>query len=85
VKASSILPASLPAFDESIVLSGIHATTRFYGADGREDVGRRELRRFGNLAGSVVPDLTLAPDDATPLQTAAGEALAQINGARRRR
>ena len=79
----SILPA-LPAFDESIVLNGIHATTCFYDAAGHEIAGRRELRRFGHLAAAVEPTLTLAPD-ATELQSDAARALAQINSRSTRR
>jgi hypothetical protein len=83
---TQIIPA-LPAFDESVVLDGIHCRTRFYDHDGREDAGRRELRRFGHLAGSVEqPSLTLAPDPvATDLQNDAARALAEINSRRVRK
>jgi hypothetical protein len=74
----------LPAFDESIVLTDIHSRTCFYDADGRELVGRRELRRFGHLAASIEQPLSLAPDT-TPLQSDAARALAEINSRRVRR
>jgi hypothetical protein len=82
---STILPA-LPAFDESIVLSGIHARICFYDPNGRELAGRRELRRFSHLAASVEqPSLTLAPEPATELQSDAARALEQINSRRVRK
>jgi hypothetical protein len=83
VQAKSILPASMPAFDESIVLSGVHCRINFYDEAGHELVGRRELRRFGHLASAIEQTLSLAPDS-TPIQTTAGEALEQINSRRRR-
>ena len=80
-----ILPA-LPAFDESVVLDGLHCQIRFYDGAGHELAGRRELRRFSHLAGSVEqPALTLAPDPVTELQSDAARALAEINGRARRR
>ena len=70
--------------EEAITLSGIHATICHYDHAGHEITGRRELRRFNHLAASVEQTLTLAPDS-TPLMTAAGEALEQINSRKVRR
>jgi hypothetical protein len=83
---NSILPASLPAFDESVVLSGVHCQIRFYDGAGHELAGRRELRRFNHLAAAVEQTLSLAPDPvATELQNDAARALAEINSRRVRR
>jgi hypothetical protein len=82
---NSILPASLPAFDESVVLSGVHCQIRFYDDAGHELAGRRELRRFNHLAAAVEQTLSLAPDPVTELQSDAAKALEQINSRRVRR
>ena len=74
---------AMPA-EEAVTLSGIHSTTQFFDSTGIELAGRRELRRFGHLAGVIDQPLTLAPD-ATPLQNDAARALAEINTRRVRR
>jgi hypothetical protein len=67
---------TLPAYDESVVLSGDHALVRRTDMDGNETHRRVIQFRFAEPA--VAAPLALAPEPLTPLRKDAAEALTRL-------